>query len=353
MIVLFLVNQLLKVCGVSKHLYELLSELREYDDIKIVIATGGGNVINKFEKLGYEIIVNENFNHDNRSYYGFIKGVYWLSKFLNERKISIVHSHHHYAANIAQTTKLFRKSTTILTNHGILPEIGMLSHFPSDHIIAVNQHVFDHIRNNKKYKSKSTHLIHQGIRNRFTGSKKRNTILRFISASRIVKEKGLDTFIKAISYLSENEKSEAEFLLAGEGKFLDELLDLESRIRSGIKYIGVLDDVQDYLKTTDVFVMTSTAVEGFPTSLIEAAYAKNLIITSNFSGIENFFEDNKDGLIYEINNANELSEKLRFTIQNFHKLGELVENFYRKSVVLFDLRLNAKKTYDLYKSILR
>lgn len=351
--VLVLTNQLLNTCGVSKHLFELLTGLKKFENINIVIVTGGGNAINKFVKLGYEIIVNENFNHDNRSYLGFIKTVYWLVKFSFERKISIIHSHHHYAANIAQTSKLFRKITTILTNHGILPEIGLLSHFPSDHIITVNQHIVEYLKNYKRYRNKPVYLIHQGIQNRFTGSKKRNTILKFISASRIVKEKGLETLIRAISLLPHSLKIKAEFILAGEGEYLEELMNLESQIHSGIKYVGVLEDVQEYLKTTDVFIFTSTAIEGFPTSLIEAAFAKNLIIASNFSGLKDIFEDNKDGLVFETGNFKELSEKLILTIQNFETYQNLIENFYIKSIELFDINVSAKKTYDLYKSILK
>ena len=350
--ILIVTNELLNTCGVSKHLYELLSGFRTFKDLEILIVTGGGNAISKFETLGYEIIVNENFKHEKRSPIGFIKAIFWLIKLIAKRKIAVVHSHHHYAANIAQAAKLFTNTHTIITNHGILPEIGILSHFPSDHIIAVNQYVVDYISRKNPHKNKSVHLIHYGIRNRSTKNKRGNEILRFISASRIVKEKSIDTFIKAISLLPDSVRNKAEFLIAGEGNYLNDLIKLESEIQSGVKFIGVIEDLQLYLNQTDVFVMTSkSSSEGFPTALVEAGYAKNLIITSNFKGLDNIFKDNTDGIVFEVNNPTALSEKILFTINNFEKLKMFIENFYSKSICLFDPNTFSNKTFDLYQSV--
>lgn len=350
--ILILTNELLTSCGVSKHLFELLSEFRNYKELEITIITGGGNdiVIDKFRKLGFEVIVKENFRHDKRSIIGFIKSTIWLTKFISRNQISLIHSHHHYAANIAQVTKIFFQTNTILTNHGILPEIGILSHFPSDNFIAVNRHVVDYLHQKKSNKKVS--LIHIGIKNRSNVNKNRNQVLKFISASRIVEDKGIDTFIKAVSLLPEEIKIKAEFLIAGEGDYLPELVKLESKIQSGVKFIGVIEDLQLFMNQTDVFVMTSvSSAEGFPTSLIEAGYARNLIITSDFRGLKDVFENNKDGLIFEAGNFKTLSEKLMLVIQNFETYKNLTENFYRKSIELFDSKVCARKTYDLYKSI--
>lgn len=348
--ILFLTNQLLLTCGVSKHLYELLSEFRNNKELEIIIITGGGNAIDKFNKLGYEIILNEDFKHEERTFIGFIHASFWLFKFLLRRNISIIHSHHHYAANIAQVSKYFFKPKTILTNHGILPEVGILNHFPAENIIAVNQHIQEYLLKDKKHQS--IDLIYTGITNRSAITKSKNNILKIITASRIVEDKSIDTFVKAVSLLPEEIKIKAEFLIAGEGNYLPELVKLESKIQSGVKFIGVIEDLQLFLNQTDIFVMTSvSSTEGFPTTLIEAGYARNLIISSDFRGLKDVFEDNKDGLVFEAGNFKQLSEKLMLVIQNFEAYKNLTENFYRKSIELFDPEVCAQKTYDLYKSI--
>ncbi len=352
--ILIITNELLPTCGVSKHVDELLSEFRNYKELEIKIITGGGNdiVIDNFRKLGFEVIVNETFNHNKRNVIGFLKSTIWLIKFVSRSQISIIHSHHHYAANIAQVTMSFFKIKTLLTNHGILADIGILGHFPSDHIIAVNKHIVDYLHKKYSNNKKTVYLIHSGIKNRSNEIKNRNQKLKLISASRIVKEKGIDTFVKAVSLLPLEIKGKVEFLIAGDGDYLHELVKLESKIQSGVKFIGGIEDLQLFMNQTDIFVMTSvSSTEGFPTTLIEAGYARNLIITSDFRGLKDVFEDNKDGLIFETGNFKELSEKLMLVIQNFETYKNLTENFYRKSIELFDSKACARKTYDLYKSI--
>ena len=130
--ILFLVNQLLKVCGVSKHFYHLLSGFKEfYPENDYFVMCGGGDAIEKFERLGIKIIVDENIKHETRSLSGYLKGIYDIYKFAKFNKIDIIHSHHHYATSMAHNAAKFLKSKTVFTNHGILPEVGSLNHFSS------------------------------------------------------------------------------------------------------------------------------------------------------------------------------------------------------------------------------
>ena len=101
--ILFLINELLIVCGVSKHFYHLLSGLKEiYPENDYFVICGGGDVIEKFERLDVQIIINENIKHETRSLKGYFQGIYDIQKFVRENKINIIHSHHHYAASIAE-----------------------------------------------------------------------------------------------------------------------------------------------------------------------------------------------------------------------------------------------------------
>ena len=66
--ILFLVNELNIVCGVTKHFYHLVSGLKElYPNNEYYIICGGGNAIQKFTEIGINVTVNYNIRHESRS----------------------------------------------------------------------------------------------------------------------------------------------------------------------------------------------------------------------------------------------------------------------------------------------
>ena len=340
--VLIIVNRLLTVCGVSKHVFHLLSGLKDREDLNIIVLCGGGDAVSKFNKLGLKIITCPYIVHENRSYFGFIRAVFIVYKIVKRNKINIVHSHHHYAANVAQVVKKFSNIITVMTNHGILPKVGILNHFPSDHVIAVNKYVADYLVNE---------IIYHGLTYKPIRQKVKNKRLKFLAASRITYDKGLDLFFKAINLLPVEYKNRAEFYYAGEGDYLEELKKLESRLNTGIKYLGIINDLQNYLQNIDVFIL-STRSEALPISLIEASFSKNLIITSDFFGLRHFFTPGEDGLVFEMNDCISLSEKIKYVIDNFDNLNFMIENFHKKVLFMFNIDKMVLCTVDLYKKIL-
>ena len=77
--------------------------------------------------------------------------------------------------------------------------------------------------------------------------------------------------------------------------------------------------------------MTSFS-EGFPTILIEAGIANNLIISSKFEGYDLILnEDNS--LLFE--NMDELETKLKKSIENLSDLSRFQKNFIIKFVKFF------------------
>ena len=157
--VLFIVNELLYTCGVSTHIYNLISGFKKNSTIELYLLCGGGVAISKFEDIGIDVLIDENIKHENRSIRGYIKAILNLSQLINKYEIDIIHSHHHYAASIAQKSGIFKNVKTIQTNHGILPEIGFINHFSSNFIIGVNQHIVDYIIRNKIRPPQKVRLI--------------------------------------------------------------------------------------------------------------------------------------------------------------------------------------------------
>lgn len=349
--ILFIVNELLYTCGVSNHVYNLLKGLKDQHEVEIILLCGGGKAIEKYKELGIRVIVVEEIRHESRSLIKYCKGLIKLYKIIKSNHIDIVHSHHHYAANMAQKIKYITGVRTILTNHGILPEIGLLNHFTADYIVAVNEHVVNYLIEKKIKEHDKIILIRSGTvnhnYNQFPLETKNK--LKILAASRFVAEKGNDIYIQAIAELDNSYKNKADFYLAGEGEMQKELANLNEKLNANVKFLGRIENLSEKLYQYDIFIMPSISrAEGYPLVMIEAGKAKCIIITSNFYGIEYIFKDNTDGYIFTQSDYKQLSEQIKYVIDNFSKSQELAQNYFRKVTTLFDLDKMVNETIALY-----
>jgi len=353
--VLIIVNELLYTCGVSNHVYNLLYGMKEKEGIEIILLCGGGNAIAKYRDLGYKVIVEEEIRHEGRSILRYFKGVMKLYKIIKNNQIEIVHSHHHYAANMVHKIKYFTGVRTILTNHGLLPEVGLLNHFSADYIIALNEHIIKYISDKKIKKGENVFLIRSGViinpHDRvFLNA---NDKIRIITASRLVPEKGNDIYIKAVAELDERYRDKTFFYLAGEGVEEEKLMLLNKKLNSGIIFLGRVENLSEKLFHYDIVVVPSISKsEGFPMIMIEAGMAKCIIISSNFNGVEYILMDNIDGYIFEQSNYIQLAEKIKYAIDNFSRSKELAQNYFTKVSTLYDITKMVNDTVKLYKKVL-
>jgi hypothetical protein len=125
--------------------------------------SGGGDAEDKFEKSGAKIMMSEKFNHQNRSVKNFLGSVRYLNQFIKKNKIQLVHSHSHYAANIASYARKISPVRTIQTIHGIFPDGGKLKHFNSQYYIAVNDHIKENLLQIKITDPETIFLIYNGV----------------------------------------------------------------------------------------------------------------------------------------------------------------------------------------------
>ena len=347
------VNELLYTCGVSSHTYNLLSALVKKPNIELNLLCGGGVAMEKFRKLDIPIIINEDYRHDSRSITGYLRAVKFLYQFVKKNEFDIIHAHHHYAASIAHKVGLLTKTKTILTNHGLLPEIGFLNHFSADHIIVVNEHILRYLVEVKRRNPHTIKLIRHGIPTKNIDKKFPKEKFKILAASRLVPEKGIDTYIHAIKLIPDKFLKKAEFYIAGEGEEENNLKSLKEELNTNVLFLGRVVDLGDKLDEFDIFVMPSfSSSEGFPMTVIEAAMNKCFIILANFEGVDYVFENEKDGFIFEIGNYHELAKKIEKAITDFEYLKSYTENFSQKVKNIFKIETMVEDTIQLYQDIL-
>lgn len=351
--ILYLTNELNYTCGVTTHLLNLTKELSKLKDINVSIICGGGGGIERFEEIGLSPIVKNTFLHSNRSFLNFTRALSYLKRFIRAKKIDIIHSHSHYAANLAFRAAKGSHVSTIQTNHGILETKGRLEHFKADKIIAINEHILSHILNEKIAGKEKIEFIRCGVHIPPTPPWKAKIKLKIITASRFVNEKGLDIFINAVNLLPSNEREKAEFLIAGEGELEGELKKLNRETGSNIKLLGRVKDMPSLLRDTHMFVFTSrSGSEGFPAVITEAAAYNNLIISSDCGGIDSVLISDVDGLIFKTGDPYDLMIKLKIAIDGYETFKPMAENFYYKVKEMYSIDTMIKKHIELYNSCL-
>lgn len=352
--ILIITNELLTTCGVSKHLLYFLSEAKKRDDVEFTILCGGGDAIDVYKDLCKDVFVNSVVKHENRTAVNFIKAFFFLFRLLIKNKYQIIHSHNHYADNIANLVSYFVKVKTIQTVHGIIDPIGRLNHYPSTHFIAVNEHVYDYLTKQKNKSAKNVKLIRSGIPVPTNSMKTINQKLKVISAGRLIPQKGFDIYIEAISKLKKDTIDKSEFLIAGKGDYESELKKLAEKLNTSINFIGEIKDLISQLIETHIFVIpTRSQNEGFPLTIIESALAQNLIISTNFLGHDSILKDKVNALIFNVNDSNDLANKLDFAIENFKEMNEIIERGYQDARDEFSLDKMINETILFCKEILR
>lgn len=116
-----------------------------------------------------------------------------------------------------------------------------------------------------------------------------------------------------------------------------------------IRFWGNLpnDKLPDVYAIANIYVIASW-FEGTPKTLLEAMYNGLPIIGSNVNGINNIIFDRKNGLLFEKNNNLQLSEQIKYLIQNEETAAKLGMNAQANNVNKFDYTQMVHTFEDLY-----
>lgn len=200
-------------------------------------------------------------------------------------------------------------------------------------------------------------LIHHGVKpfdvmDKFDKIGLRNLILKrlnieepsivFCSTGRLSKQKGYEFVLEAFPQLLKENKN-AYYLILGSGEQRKELQNLidERELSKHVLLLGYKKNVIEYLNAADIYLFPSV-FEGLAFSLIEAMSAGLPIIASDKGPIPELIEHKKTGLLMDINDSQDVLEKLKWGIENMDKMSGFGINARRKSLSFTD-----KISFDL------
>ncbi len=168
---------------------------------------------------------------------------------------------------------------------------------------------------------------------------------------RLSPEKNLLTLLNAFSQALE--KNSLKLMLVGTGtnesvlrKFV-----VEKNIQNKVFFCGFRNDISKILSAFDVFVLPSYT-EGLPTVLLEAMASGRAVLCSNIPAHQNLIEQNKEGLLFDPYNPEDLKNHIQLLCnddllrENLGKNASIKALQYDAEIVFPKILVNYRKFLD-------
>ncbi|PCI30388.1 hypothetical protein COB55_00265 [Candidatus Wolfebacteria bacterium] len=156
-----------------------------------------------------------------------------------------------------------------------------------------------------------------------------------ITTSRLVKKNSVKDIIDSLVFLPE----EIKLVVIGGGAEYSSLRERahDKKVAERVQFLGPLDqtEVARFLSVGDVFVRTPIS-EGFGNVFVEAMAAGLPVVATNVGGISDFLENEKTGLFVDVENPEDIAEKVKILLK---------DNRLRKRLITAGQKL-VKERYD-------
>ena len=176
---------------------------------------------------------------------------------------------------------------------------------------------------------------------------KENYILYF---GRIEKEKGIDTLLEAMSKIKKNTR----LVFMGDGGYSNHLVKtIEKNNFKNIDFIGFKTgrELISVIMNASIVIVPSIWYEPFGYTVVEAMACGTPVIGSNLGGITEIIDEDKNGMIFNAGNSDELADKINYLISSPTLIKEMgksarfkIENSFSKGKHYNDI-LNVYKRF--------
>lgn len=217
-----------------------------------------------------------------------------------------------------------------------------------DKIVCNSKYISNYLKFKYNYDSIAISPPSINVKGAVFKRKFNNKILNITTVCRLSKEKGLQNILLAIHEIN---KKNIILNIVGDGPEKNYLKKITKKLNLNniVKFHGHQKKVFKILKKSDLYI-NSSYFEGFPNSVVEAAYLGIPIISSqSHGGINEILLNGKFGEIY-YNGHSDLASKIKNYIDDpkkFLKKAKLA----KKYVLKFNLSNNKKKYENLFNKI--
>lgn len=157
-----------------------------------------------------------------------------------------------------------------------------------------------------------------------------------ITASRLVKLKGLDYLLEAL-YALKIKGIKFHYFMIGNGEEENPLRDQANALGltdKEVSFMGYQSNIPDWLAACDVFVLPSLE-EAHSIGILEAMRAKKAIVATNIGGNPESLRDGKDAILVDSKNAEQLAAALEKVLLSGDCRTRLGETAYERFLDMF------------------
>lgn len=287
-----------------------------------------------------------------------------LRRILQDWQPSIVHSHMVHANLMARVTRLLTKMPVLISTAHNINEGGRVREIAyrltdplCDLTTNVSQAAVDRYIDIGAVPKKKIELMVNGIdASRFESTSEARAQKRadlklgdtftWLAVGRFEEAKDYPNMLKAFKKIAE--KQEAKLLIVGEGGLDINALIQEHNLEGSVEVLGIRKDVPDLMNAADAYLMSS-AWEGLPMVLLEAAASALPIVTTNAGGNADALINGKTGFVVPIENADALAEAMQkllaLPLSEQQEMGQAGRQFIKET---YDLEAIVDKWEALY-----
>jgi len=163
--------------------------------------------------------------------------------------------------------------------------------------------------------------------------------------------KGHKVFLDSINIVLK-QFSDVQFLIVGEGDMLSDLKAYADNlgISNNVSFLG-FQKPDEFYSISDFTVLTSYT-ESFPLSILESAYYKKPVISTNVGGISDLIEDDFNGYLVEPKDKDILSKRMLELLKDNNKAVIFGDRIYNKAKELYSLESFVNSYIRIYNYIL-
>ena len=167
----------------------------------------------------------------------------------------------------------------------------------------------------------------------------------------LTKKKNVGKLLNAFSVI-DFENLNVSLLVVGDGPERENLSQLSKDLCIDKKthFLGYIENVNDVLYETDIFILPSLQ-EGLPNVILEAGAVGVFVICSNISG-NNDIIDNKNGILFDLNSDKDLSDKIKYLLNDDKKRSEMALKLKKQVNNNYSIHKISEKYFDVYSNLI-
>lgn len=354
-------KKILQVCNtdlyLSKFLLPLVCELQA-KGFHVECICNGKNYDKKLDELG--IKVHQFKFPQSVNPFQFISAIKTMKQFLQDHDFDMVNSHSRNASIVTRVAAWQAKVLiNLYTAHGFYFSddqnfiVNKITEVLEGWLAKITTHTLSQSNEDVRrmidagwLQANQIQFIGNGIKiDKFTSTKSKEEYCKGLGLENIfrvvaVAQKGNQSsaLIKGF-YHFQKKFPHSELVLVGNNtafnmdSVLNSFQPLISKldIQKKVKIIGLVENIEDYIGASDVFVI-SPYREGMPTALLEAMCMGKPVLAANVRGCRELINHKQDGLLFEAKKHEQISDYLEVLFNNSFKAKQYGE-LARKKVL--------------------